>query len=147
VKTEFLNNTDLVNDRKWYVVDAKDMVLGRLSTQVATILKGKHKPTYAPNYDNGDFVIVINADKVRLTGRKEETKSYFRHTGYVGNEKHISYKHMMEFHPERIVEYAVKGMLPKNPLGRAMFKKLKVFAGEEHSHAAQNPVKLELKYK
>lgn len=147
MNTEYLNAEELVNDRKWYVVDAKDMVLGRLSTQVAAILKGKHKPTYAPHYDNGDFVIVINADKVRLTGKKAETKTYFRHTGYVGNEKHISYKHMQNFHPERIVEMAVKGMLPKNTLGRQMFTKLKVYAGETHDHAAQQPEKLELRYK
>jgi large subunit ribosomal protein L13 len=147
VKTEFLSKEDLVADRKWYIVDAKDMVLGRLATQVATVLKGKHKPTYAPQYDNGDFVVVINADKVRLTGNKAETKSYFRHTGYVGNEKHTSFKQMMEFHPERVIQFAVKGMLPKNTLGREMLTKLRVFAGEEHTHAAQNPEPLELKYK
>jgi large subunit ribosomal protein L13 len=147
VNTQNLNNTQLVEDRKWYIVDATDMVLGRLSAQVASVLKGKHKPTYAPNYDNGDFVIIVNAEKIRVTGKKADTKSYFRHTGYVGNEKHISYKHMMEFHPERIIEHAVKGMLPKNSLGRQMFKKLKVYAGEEHNHKAQQPIKLELKYK
>jgi large subunit ribosomal protein L13 len=147
VNTENLNAEQLIADRKWFVVDAKDMVLGRFSTQVASILKGKHKPTYAPHYDNGDFVIVINADKIRLTGKKAETKDYFRHTGYVGNEKTVTYKQMMELHPERIIEKAVKGMLPKNSLGRQMFTKLKVFAGAEHTHAAQSPEELVLRYK
>ena len=132
-------------DRKWYVVDAEDMVLGRLSTQVAAILRGKHKPTFAPNIDTGDYVIVVNAEKVRLTGNKENQKEYKRYSGYTGGLKITSYKDMMEKHPERIVEHAVVGMLPHNKLGRQMAKKLRVVVGPDHNHEAQMPEKLELK--
>lgn len=134
-------------EREWLLVDAEDMVLGRLATQVAQILKGKTKPTYTPNVDVGDFVVVINAEKIRLTGNKTEQKNYYSHSGYVGGLKEISFKRMLEKHPERIIEKAVRGMLPKNTLGRAMGKKLKVYAGPDHPHAAQNPVKIELEGK
>ena len=125
--------------RRWFVVDAEGKVLGRLATEIARVLRGKHKPTYTPHLDTGDFVVVINADKVRLTGRKEDQKTYFRHTGYMGHEKFIPFREMLAKHPERVIELAVKGMLPKNTLGRQMRKKLKVYAGGEHPHQAQNP--------
>lgn len=131
-------------EREWLLVDAEDMVLGRLATQVAQILKGKTKPTYTPHVDVGDFVVVINADKVRLTGKKADQKNYYSHSGYQGGLKETSFKEMLAKHPERIIEKAVKGMLPKNTLGRAMGMKLKVYAGSEHPHAAQNPRKIEL---
>ncbi|MDX8389150.1 MAG: 50S ribosomal protein L13 [Mariprofundaceae bacterium] len=126
-------------DRKWHVVDANDIILGRLATKVATILRGKHRPEYTLNADCGDHVVVINAEKIRVTGRKEEQKKYYRHSRYAGGLKTTSLKMMREKHPERIVEFAVKGMLPKNPLGRKMALKLKVYAGDQHPHAAQQP--------
>lgn len=131
-------------EREWLLVDAEDMVLGRLATQVAQILKGKTKPTYTPHVDVGDFVVVINADKIRLTGNKADQKNYYSHSGYQGGLKETSFKDMLAKHPERVIEKAVKGMLPKNTLGRAMGMKLKVYAGSEHPHAAQNPRKIEL---
>ncbi|MGD2045696.1 MAG: 50S ribosomal protein L13 [Gemmatimonadota bacterium] len=130
--------------RHWWLVDAQDKPLGRLATEIARVLRGKHKPMYTPHLDVGDNVVVVNAEKVRLTGRKADQKTYFRHTGYMGGEKHIPYKRMLETHPERIVELAVKGMLPKNALGRAMHKKLKVYAGAEHPHQGQQPEPLEV---
>ena len=126
-------------ERKWYVVDAAGMTLGRLATRVAAVLRGKHKPTYTPNVDTGDFVIVINTDKVVLTGKKLEDKFYRYHTGYIGGLKEISYKKMMAEKSDLAVYEAVKGMLPKNSLGRAMIKKLRVYKGAEHNHAAQKP--------
>jgi large subunit ribosomal protein L13 len=126
-------------DRKWYVIDAEDKVLGRLATEVATILRGKHKPIYTPHVDTGDFVIIINADKIKLTGKKLEQKQYRYHTGYPGGLKSVSYKRMMDKNPEKAVQLAVKGMLPKNSLGRQMIKKLKVYSGPEHNHEAQQP--------
>ncbi len=131
-------------ERKWYVIDATDQVLGRLATQVATILRGKNKPTYTPNVDTGDYVIIINAEKIRVTGNKEHQKVYEHFTGYPGGLRQTSYKDMLEKHPERIIEKAVKGMLPKNTLGRQMYRKLKVYAGPEHNHAAQMPEELSL---
>lgn len=131
-------------EREWLLVDAEGMVLGRLAAQVAQILKGKNKPTYTPNVDVGDFVIVINADKIRLTGKKADEKTYYSHSGFPGGLKAVPFKRMLEKHPERIIEKAVKGMLPKNTLGRAMNRKLKVYAGAEHPHEAQNPRKIEL---
>ena len=130
--------------REWLLVDATDLVLGRMATQIASILKGKNKPTYTPHVDTGDFVVVINAEKVRVTGNKADQKVYYRHSQYPGGLKETSYKKMMEKHPERIIEKAVKGMLPKNTLGRAMGMKLKVYAGPDHPHEAQNPRKIEL---
>ena len=129
-------------ERKWYVVDATDMVLGRLASNVAAVLRGKNKPIFTPNVDTGDYVIIINADKVRLTGKKLEQKYYRYHTGYIGGLKEIQYKDMMEKKPALAVELAVKGMLPKNSIGRKMFKKLKVYVGGEHPHAAQQPIEL-----
>ena len=123
----------------WFVVDATDKVLGRLSSELARRLRGKHKPEYTPHADTGDYLVVINADKITVTGNKAKDKIYYHHTGYVGNLKRASFEKMMETHPERIIELAVKGMLPKNPLGRAMFKKLKVYTGSEHPHSAQQP--------
>lgn len=131
-------------EREWLLVDAEGMVLGRLAAQVAQILKGKNKPTYTPNVDVGDFVVVINADKIRLTGKKAEEKIYYSHSGFPGGLKAVPFKRMLEKHPERIIEKAVKGMLPKNTLGRAMNRKLKVYAGADHPHEAQNPRKIEL---
>ena len=131
-------------EREWLVVDATDMVLGRLATQVAQILKGKTKPQYTPHVDTGDFVIVINAEKIRLTGNKAQTKIYYSHSGYIGGLKEVSFERMLEKHPERIIEKAVKGMLPKNTLGRAMNRKLKVYAGPNHPHGAQKPREITL---
>nr|WP_221474704.1 50S ribosomal protein L13 [Sphaerisporangium rubeum] len=131
-------------ERQWYVIDATDVVLGRLATHVATLLRGKHKPIFAPHVDTGDFVIVINADKVTLTGNKLEQKKAYRHSGYPGGLRAVPYSELMEKRPDRAVEKAVKGMLPKNALGRRMAKKLKVYAGSEHPHAAQRPVPFEL---
>ncbi len=131
-------------ERKWYVVDAAGMPLGRLASQVASVLRGKNKPTFTPNVDTGDFVIVINTDKAVLTGKKLENKFYRYHTGYIGGLKEISYKKMMEEKSDLAVYEAVKGMLPKNSLGRTMLKKLKVYKGAEHNHAAQKPEVLKL---
>ena len=129
-------------ERKWYVVDATDMVLGRLASQVAMVLRGKNKPTFTPNVDTGDYVIIINADKVRLTGKKLEKKYYRYHTGYIGGLKEVQYKKLMAEKPEFVVYKAVKGMLPKNAIGRTMIKKLHVYAGNEHNHQAQQPVEV-----
>lgn len=129
-------------ERKWYVVDATDMVLGRLASHVAMVLRGKNKPTFTPNVDTGDYVIIINADKVRLTGKKLEKKYYRYHTGYIGGLKEVQYKKLMAEKPEFVVYKAVKGMLPKNAIGRTMIKKLHVYAGNEHNHQAQQPVEL-----
>ncbi len=125
--------------RDWYVIDATDKVLGRLSSEIAHRLRGKHKPEYTPHVDTGDYIIVINAKNVRVTGRKKTDKFYHRTTGYVGNLKSVSLEKLLQKTPERAVQIAVKGMLPKNPLGRAMFRKLKVYAGSDHQHAAQQP--------
>lgn len=124
-------------EHKWHVIDASGQTLGRLCTRVATLLTGKHKPTYVANLDTGDYVIVLNAAKVRVTGKKTKQKAYYRHSGYPGGLKTEIYEDVMAAHPTRIIEHAVKGMLPHNRLGRAMFKKLKVYAGEEHPHQAQ----------
>jgi large subunit ribosomal protein L13 len=131
-------------EREWLVIDATDVVLGRLASQVAQILKGKNKPQYTPHVDVGDFVVVINADKVRVTGAKETDKVYYRHTGHPGGLKSETFTEAMAKHPERVIERAVKGMLPKNTLGRAMGRKLKVYAGPEHPHAAQKPREITL---
>ena len=131
-------------ERAWYVVDAEGQTLGRLASSVATILRGKHKPIYNPSVDCGDFVIVINADKVAVTGKRLEQKRYYRHSLYIGGLKEITLRDQLQQHPERVIESAVRGMLPKNALGRKMFKKLKVYAGGEHPHAAQLPQPMEL---
>ena len=130
--------------RDWFVVDATDKTLGRLSTEIARRLRGKHKPEYTPHVDTGDYIVVVNAEKIRVTGNKMKDKLYHHHTGYVGNLKTISLEKLLDKAPERVIETAVKGMLPKNPLGRAMFKKLKVFAGPEHAHQAQQPQSLDI---
>jgi len=131
-------------DSKWYVVDAEGQVLGRLSAKIATILRGKHHPEFSPHWDFGDHVVVINAEKVKLTGHKDQQKVYFRHTGFPGGVVFTDYQKMLKEHPERIIEHAVKGMLPKNRLGRKLGKKLKIYVGAEHPHAAQCPVPLPL---
>jgi len=130
--------------RDWYVVDADGKTLGRLSTELARRLRGKHKAEYTPHVDTGDYIIVINAEKVRVTGNKEQDKIYYHHTGYIGNMKSVSLGKLRQTYPERIIETAVKGMLPKNSLGRAMFRKLKVYKGSEHGHQAQQPKLLEI---
>jgi large subunit ribosomal protein L13 len=130
--------------RDWFLVDATDKTLGRLSTEIARRLRGKHKPEYTPHVDTGDYIVVVNAEKVKVTGNKEQDKMYHHHTGYIGNLKSVNLSKLRATHPERILESAVKGMLPKNPLGRAMFKKLKVYAGENHNHSAQQPQILDI---
>jgi len=130
--------------REWCVVDATDKTLGRLATELAHRLRGKHKPEFTPNMDTGDHMVVINAEKIKVTGNKLEDKMYHHHTGYIGNLKSINLGKLLEQHPERVIQKAVKGMLPRNPLGRAMFRKLHVYAGPEHPHAAQQPTQLEL---
>jgi len=131
-------------EKKWYVIDAEGLVLGRLASEVAKILRGKNKPIYTPHVDTGDYVIILNSDKVKLTGNKVNDKLYRRHTGYVGGLKETTYRLYIEKHPTRAVEKAIKGMLPKNSLGREMYKKLKVYQGSEHKHQAQNPEVLTL---
>ena len=126
-------------EREWFVVDAADQVLGRLATQVASVLRGKHKPIYSPHLDTGDYVVVINAGRVRLTGNKADQKAYFRHSGYMGGERFIPFRRMLARHPDRVIRLAVKGMLPKNTLGRRMLAKLRVYDGPEHPHAPQRP--------
>jgi large subunit ribosomal protein L13 len=125
--------------RDWYIVDATEQTLGRLATQIAVLLRGKHKPTFSPNLDGGDFVVVVNAEKIRVTGRKEDQKMYYRHSGYPGGFKAVPYRRMMATHPDRILRFAVKGMLPKTRLGRQQITKLKIYAGPAHPHAAQQP--------
>ena len=131
-------------ERRWHVIDATDVVLGRLATQAATLLRGKHKPTFAPHVDTGDFVIVVNAEKVALTGNKREQKKAYRHSGYPGGLTAVGYGQLLAKHPERAVEKAVRGMLPKNTLGRAQLSKLKVYAGPDHPHQAQQPASFEI---
>lgn len=130
--------------RDWYIIDASDKTLGRMAAEIAHRLRGKHKPEYTPHVDTGDYIVVINAEKVRVTGNKAKDKMYHRHTGYIGGIKSISFDKLIDKAPERVIQTAVKGMLPKGPLGRAMFKKMKVYAGENHPHAAQQPQELTL---
>ena len=130
-------------ERKWYVVDATDQTLGRLTSEIAKVLRGKHKPTYTPHIDTGDYVIVINAEKIKVTGKKLDQKIYYHHSDYVGGMKETTLKEMLAKKPENVITLAVKGMLPKGPLGRSMLKKLHVYAGPEHDHAAQKPEVLE----
>ena len=138
MKTTFMANPQNV-ERKWYVVDAEGQTVGRLAAEVAKVLRGKHKPTFTPHVDTGDFVIVINAEKVQFTGKKLDQKVYYNHSEYVGGMKETTLKEMMEKKPEKVIELAVKGMLPKGPLGRQMFTKLHVYAGPDHEQAAQKP--------
>ncbi len=130
--------------RQWLVIDASGKTLGRLASEVARRLRGKHKPEYTPHVDTGDYIVVINAEKVRVTGRKASDKMYYRHSGYPGGIKAMNFETLIAKHPERVIELAVKGMLPRNPLGRAMYRKLRVYAGSEHPHAAQQPAALEI---
>ncbi|MCP1673010.1 large subunit ribosomal protein L13 [Natronocella acetinitrilica] len=131
-------------ERDWFLVDASGKTLGRLASEIARRLRGKHKPEYTPHVDTGDYIVVVNADKVEVTGRKTTDKMYYRHTGYIGNLKSVNFEKLRAEHPERVIQLAVKGMLPKNPLGRAMIKKLKIYAGTDHRHTAQQPKPLEL---
>jgi large subunit ribosomal protein L13 len=135
--TKFIRTEDA--DRKWYLVDAKDQILGRLASQVARIIRGKNKAIFTPNMDTGDFVVIVNADKIKVTGKRETLKQYIRHSGYPGGQKITNIQDMMDKKPEFVVENAVKGMLPKNRLGKKLIKKLKVYAGEDHPHSAQKP--------
>ena len=141
----YMANPDKI-ERKWYVVDAEGCTLGRLASGVASVLRGKNKPQFTPHVDTGDYVIIVNADKVKVTGKKMDQKIYYHHSDYVGGMKETTLKEMMAKKPEKVVELAVKGMLPKGPLGRQMIKKLHVYAGAEHNHAAQQPKALEIKY-
>ena len=131
-------------EHHWWLVDATDKPLGRLATEVASIIRGKRKAMYTPHLDTGDNVVIVNAEKIRLTGKKADQKTYFRHSGYMGHEKHIPFRRMIETHPERVIELAVKGMLPKNTLGRVLQKKLKVYAGTDHPHQGQRPEPLDI---
>ncbi len=142
MKTYMANPTAI--ERKWYVVDATDKTLGRLTTEVANILRGKKKPIYTPHEDTGDYVIIVNAAKVKVTGKKLDQKIYYHHSAYVGGMKETTLREMLKKHPERVIEHAVKGMLPKGPLGRQMYKKLYVYAGPEHKQQAQKPEPLEI---
>jgi large subunit ribosomal protein L13 len=142
MRTVFANAATVRRD--WFLVDATDKTLGRLASEVASRLRGKHKPSFTPNADAGDHIVIINAEKIRVTGRKLTDKFYHHHTGYLGNLKSTSLEKLLDKHPERAIQFAVKGMLPKNPLGRKMFKKLHVFAGAEHPHTAQQPKALEI---
>ena len=130
--------------RDWYVVDASGKTLGRLATEIARRLRGKHKPEYTPHVDTGDYIIVINAGKITVSGKKSADKTYYHHTGYIGNMKSITFDKLLAKSPERILQLAVKGMLPKNPLGRAMLRKLKIYSGAEHNHTAQQPLALDI---
>ena len=141
MRTTFIAKTAEI-ERKWYVVDATDLTLGRLASQVAAVLRGKNKPIYTPHIDTGDYVIVVNADKIKVTGKKLEQKIYYNHSDYVGGMRETTLKEMLAKKPERVIELAVKGMLPKGPLGRSMYTKLFVYAGPEHKHEAQKPESL-----
>jgi len=142
MKTFSAKNHDI--DRNWYLVDAQNKTLGRLSTEIASRLRGKHKPIYTPHVDTGDYIVVVNASKIRVTGNKMKDKIYYKHTGYIGNLKSENLETMLEKYPERVLMKSVRGMLPKSKLGNAMIKKLRVFAGPEHTHIAQQPEPLEL---
>lgn len=142
MSTKFQTKEQAILDRKWILVDANDQVVGRLATKIAHILRGKHKTTYTPHNDGGDYVVVVNADKIRFTGAKEENKLFRHHTGFAGGLKEVIAADVRARHPERIIEHAVKGMLPKSALGKNMIDKLKIYAGESHPHVAQNPQKI-----
>ena len=137
MKTFYPTNETALSNRKWHVIDAEGQVVGRLATKIASILRGKHNPAYTPHNDSGDFVVVVNAEKVKFTGKKTTDKSYFRHTGYVGGIRELSAQQILDSHPERIIQKAVKGMLPSTVLGRRQLSKLKIYSGSEHPHAAQ----------
>ena len=145
MKTYIAKEKEVLDSRQWFIVNAENQILGRMASQIASILKGKHKPIYSPHQDVGDFVVVVNAEKIRVTGNKLKAKMYYRHSRYPGGQKATSLQQMLQKHPERVIELAVKRMLPKNTLGRKMFMKLKVYAGQDHPHKAQLPEQLELK--
>jgi large subunit ribosomal protein L13 len=140
----YVPSLEETHQKRWWIVDAADQPLGRIATRIAAVLRGKHKPTYTPHLDMGDHVVVVNASQVKLTGNKANLKEYFRHSGYMGGERFIPFKVMLAKQPERVIELAVKGMMPKNALGKNMFKKLKVYAGAEHPHQSQKPEPLEV---
>lgn len=142
MKTYIAKEEEVLDSRHWFIVDAEDQILGRMASKIASVLKGKHKPIYSPHQDVGDFVVVVNAEKIRVTGNKLKDKVYFRHSGYPGGQKATSLEQMLQKHPERVIELAVKRMLPKNALGRKMFMKLKVYAGTDHPHKSQLPEQL-----
>lgn len=143
MKTYIAKENEVLESRRWFVVNAEGQILGRMASQIASILKGKHKPIYSPHQDVGDFIVVVNAEKIKVTGNKMADKVYYRHSGYPGGQKSITLQQMLQKHPTRVVELAVKRMLPKNALGRKMFLKLKVYAGSDHPHKAQQPENLE----
>lgn len=145
MKTYIAREKEIEESKRWYIVDAEGQVLGRMASKIAHILRGKNKPIYSPHQDVGDYIVVVNAEKIKLTGKKMEQKTYFRHSGYPGGVTQTPVSLMLQRHPERVVEYAVKRMMPKNALGRDMFKKLKVYAGSDHPHKAQQPQTLDLK--
>lgn len=142
--TKFISKEKAAEEQHWVVIDAEGQTLGRLATKVATLLRGKHRPEWSPHVDCGDYVVIINSEKVFLTGQKAEQKKYFRHSGYIGHMREVTAGRMLEIHPERVVQAAVRGMLPKTKLGRAMFKKLKVYVGASHPHEAQKPEAISL---
>ena len=142
--TKFISKEKAAEEQHWVVIDAEGQTLGRLATKVATLLRGKHRPEWSPHVDCGDYVVIINSEKVFLTGQKAEQKKYFRHSGYIGHMREVTAGRMLEIHPERVVQAAVRGMLPKTKLGRAMFKKLKVYVGASHPHEAQRPEAISL---
>jgi len=144
LKTYIARKKEIDESRRWYLVDAEGQILGRMASKIAHILRGKHKPIYSPHQDVGDFIVVVNAEKIKLTGKKMEQKTYFRHSGYIGGVTNTPIALMLQRHPERVIQFAVQKMLPKNALGREMFKKLKVYAGPEHPHQAQQPQALDL---
>ena len=140
----YVPSVEETHQKQWWIVDAADQPLGRIATRIAAVLRGKHKPTFTPHLDMGDHVVVVNASQVKLTGNKADQKEYFRHSGYMGGERFIPFKVMLAKHPERVIEMAVKGMMPKNALGKNMVKKLKVYAGAEHPHQSQKPEPLDI---
>ncbi len=144
MKTYIARENEIEDSKRWYIIDAENQVLGRMASQVAHILRGKNKPFYSPHQDAGDFIVIVNAEKVKLTGKKMLNKTYFRHSGYPGGQTITTIALMLQNHPERVIENAVKRMLPKNALGRQMMKKLKVYAGVEHPHKAQQPTELKM---
>ncbi len=145
MKTYIARDKEIEESKRWYIIDAEGQVLGRMASKIAHILRGKNKPIYSPHQDVGDYIVVVNAEKIKLTGKKMEQKTYFRHSGYPGGVTQTPVALMLQRHPERVVEYAVKRMMPKNALGRNMFKKLKVYAGSDHPHKAQQPQTLDIK--
>lgn len=142
MKTQFASVESV--SRQWHLVDATDQILGRVATKIASVLRGKHKPTYTPHVDTGDFIVVINAEKIKVTGAKGGNKLYWTHSGFTGSEKAVTFDEQIERHPTRVIEHAVRGMLPKGPLGRKMFKKLKIYTDATHPHVAQNPTSLSI---